>query len=40
MDEKTRLVVYKLMNGGVLDEVHGIISTGKEAVIMHADGGR
>ena len=27
------------MNGGVLDAVNGVISTGKEAVIMHADGG-
>jgi len=39
VDPKTRIILYKLVNGGVLDAVNGVISTGKEAVIMHADGG-
>merc|ERR1719341_2870601 len=39
LDPKTRVLLYKLVNGGVLDAVNGVISTGKEAVIMHADGG-
>ena len=32
-------MLYKLVNGGILDSVNGVISTGKEAVIFHADGG-
>ena len=40
MDEKTRLILYKLTNSGVLEEVHGVFSTGKESVVLHADGGR
>ena len=39
LDPKTRVILYKLVNGGVLDAVNSVISTGKEAVIMHADGG-
>ena len=39
VDPQTRLLLYKLVNGGVLDSINGVISTGKEAVIMHADGG-
>ena len=40
MDEKTRIIVYKLVNLGVLEGVDGIISSGKEAVVLHAMGGR
>ncbi len=39
VDPKTKLILFKLVNGGVLDAVNGVISTGKEAVILHADGG-
>jgi len=39
VDPRTRLLLYKFVNGGVLDSINGVISTGKEAVIMHADGG-
>merc|ERR1719186_1269508 len=39
VDPRTRLLIYKLVNSGVLDGINGVISTGKEAVIMHADGG-
>lgn len=38
IDEFTRLLLYKLINNGLLERVNGIISTGKEAVIIHADG--
>lgn len=37
VDEFTRLLLYKLINNGLLDRVNGVISTGKEAVILHAD---
>ncbi len=40
MDEKTRLILYKLMNNSVLEEVNGVFSTGKESVLIHAKGGR
>lgn len=36
IDEPTRLRLYKLINNQVLQEINGIISTGKEAVILHA----
>ncbi|CAG0915303.1 unnamed protein product [Notodromas monacha] len=39
VDEKTRLQLFKWINAGVLDAVHGIVSTGKEAVVLHAKGG-
>lgn len=37
IDEPTRLCLFKLINNQVLGQVNGIISTGKEAVILHAD---
>lgn len=39
MDEKTRLSLYKLLNRGILDEVNGTISTGKESHVYHGIGG-
>lgn len=36
IDEPTRLNLYKWINNQILEEIHGIISTGKEAVILHA----
>ncbi len=36
VDDKTRLLLYKLVNNQVLEQINGIISTGKEAVILHA----
>lgn len=35
LDQKTRLILYKLVNGGVLDEINGSISSGKESVVFH-----
>lgn len=40
MDSRTRLLMYKMVNAGVLEKINGCISTGKESVIFHADGGR
>ena len=40
LDPKTRLMLYKLVNGEVLEAVNGCISTGKEACVFHANGGR
>lgn len=38
VDVKTRLILYKLINTScILDNVDGIISTGKEAVILHGE---
>lgn len=39
MDEKTRLILYKLVNRGILDEINGAISTGKESHVYHGIGG-
>lgn len=40
VDPKTRLLMYKLVNSGILESINGIISTGKEAVVFHANGGQ
>lgn len=40
VDPRTRLLMYKMVNAGVLEKINGCISTGKESVIFHADGGR
>ncbi|XP_023018725.1 serine/threonine-protein kinase RIO3 [Leptinotarsa decemlineata] len=37
MDEYTRLLLYKMVNNQLLERVNGVISIGKEAVILHAD---
>ncbi|XP_033640618.1 serine/threonine-protein kinase RIO3-like [Asterias rubens] len=39
MDPNTRLLLFKLVNSGLLESVNGTISTGKEAVVLHANGG-
>ena len=36
MDNRTRLLLRKLVNHGVIDEMHGVLRTGKEASIYHA----
>lgn len=40
VDPRTRLLMFKLVNAGVLEKINGCISTGKESVVFHADGGR
>lgn len=37
IDEFTKLILYKMINKQMLQKVDGIISIGKEAVILHAD---
>ncbi|XP_069699762.1 serine/threonine-protein kinase RIO3 [Periplaneta americana] len=39
VDSRTRLLLYRLVNQEVLERVNGILSTGKEAVVLHAEGG-
>ncbi|KAJ8378164.1 hypothetical protein AAFF_G00245500 [Aldrovandia affinis] len=39
VDPRTRLLMYKMVNAGILENINGCISTGKEAVVFHADGG-
>jgi len=38
LDQKTRLILQKLVNSELLDSVNGVVRTGKEAVIYHASG--
>ncbi|KAK9885239.1 hypothetical protein WA026_010742 [Henosepilachna vigintioctopunctata] len=38
LDEHTTLLLYKMMNNQLLEAYNGVISIGKEAVILHADG--
>lgn len=40
VDPKTRLLMYKMVNSGLLETITGCISTGKESVVFHAYGGR
>lgn len=40
VDPKTRLLMYKMVNSGILETITGCISTGKESVVFHAYGGR
>lgn len=40
VDARTRLLMFKMVNAGVLEKINGCISTGKESVVFHADGGR
>ena len=39
VDPQTKLILFKLINNGILENINGVISTGKEAVILHAEGG-
>ncbi|XP_014361348.2 serine/threonine-protein kinase RIO3 [Papilio machaon] len=38
LDEPTRLILFKMINNGMLEDINGIISTGKESVVLHANG--
>lgn len=40
IDPKSRLLLFRLVDNNIVDRVNGVISTGKEAVILHAEGGR
>lgn len=39
LDPRTRMILFKLINRGLIDEINGCISTGKEANVYHAVGG-
>ncbi|KAM8823308.1 serine/threonine-protein kinase RIO3 [Spinachia spinachia] len=39
VDPRTRLLMYKMVSAGVLESINGCISTGKESVVFHANGG-
>jgi len=39
VDKRTRLILHKFVNAGTLEEINGVISIGKEAVVLHAKGG-
>ena len=39
MDPRTRLLMYKMVSAGTLERINGCISTGKESVVFHANGG-
>ena len=36
MDPRTRMILFKLLSKGVISEINGCISTGKEANVYHA----
>lgn len=36
MDPRTRIILFKLINRGIISEVNGCISTGKEANVYYA----
>ncbi|KAJ1350137.1 Serine/threonine-protein kinase RIO1 [Parelaphostrongylus tenuis] len=40
LDPRTRLVLFRLLQRGTLTNIHGCISTGKEANVYHATDGR
>ncbi|XP_011566008.3 serine/threonine-protein kinase RIO3 [Plutella xylostella] len=37
IDERTKLILFKLINNGMLEQINGVISTGKESVVLHAN---
>jgi RIO kinase 3 len=40
LDPRTRLILFKLVNADIISEIGGVISTGKEATIFYAQGGK
>jgi RIO kinase 1 len=38
LDPRTRLILFKMLNSGLIQEINGCISTGKEAHVYHAVG--
>lgn len=38
MDPRTRVILFKMVNGGLFKEINGAVSTGKESVVYHAQG--
>ena len=40
IDPRSRLILFRFVDNNILDRINGVISTGKEAVILHAEGGK
>ena len=40
LDPRTRLMLFKMLSNGLLDEIDGCLSTGKEANVYYAKAGR
>lgn len=38
LDPRTRMILFKLLNQGIISEINGCVSTGKEANVYHALG--
>jgi len=38
LDPRTRLLLFKMLNSGVINQINGCVSTGKEANVYHAFG--
>ena len=38
VDEKSRILLFKLINRGILETINGVISTGKESIVLHSRG--
>lgn len=36
LDPRTRMILFKMLSSGVIDEINGCVSTGKEANVYHA----
>lgn len=36
LDPRTRMILYKMLNRGILESINGCVSTGKEANVYHA----
>jgi RIO kinase 1 len=36
MDPRTRMIVFKMIQRGIINELNGCISTGKEANVYHS----
>lgn len=39
LDRKTRIILFKLLNRGLVEQINGCVSTGKEANVYHATAG-
>ena len=39
LDPKSRLIIFRMVDSNILERLNGAVSTGKEAVIFHAEGG-
>lgn len=39
LDAATRMSLFKMLNSGMLDELNGVVSCGKEAHVYHCVGG-